>query len=1069
MAEKVIRTQKEMNEVLGRVEREQWTDLALFWVIYGADQNILERIHPKHQFWVSVDSRYWVGRISGFKSLTSLFLSFSSFGGPSSKERSRIGDLGAKEIAKLTNLSSLHLSNNSIGDLGAKEIAKLTNLSSLDLSQNSIGAKGAKEIAKLTNLSSLHLSYNSIGDLGAKEIAKLTNLSSLHLRNNSIGAEGAKEIAKLTNLSSLHLSNNSIGAKGAKEIAKLTNLSSLDLSENSIGAKGAKEIAKLPNLSSLHLSNNSIGDLGAKEIAKLTNLSSLDLSQNSIGAEGAKEIAKLTSLSSLHLGRNGIVAEGAKEIAKLINLSSLHLSGNRIGDLGAKEIAKLTNLSSLDLSQNSIGAEGAKEIAKLTSLSSLDLSYNSIGDLGAKEIAKLPNLSSLHLSNNSIGDLGAKLLLDAYLQNQTIRILDIGGNATTNTFLSQELLNQADAQALLAAYRSYKKAQEKDQLKPLNEVKLLIVGNEAVGKTSLVRALVEGKICDPNESATPGIAQQKIDTRKWKTDSEITANIWDFGGQEVMHGTHRFFLTARSLYLIVLEDRRHDDRSVYEWLETITSRAGDVPIIVVINKSDKEPYGLFLNESGIRKDFSSVVAFVRVSCSKRRKTTINHLKRFLVQTLKKDKRLEHIKTPIPDSWRRVKEALAEKAGQNKILTNEQFTKLCEEGGELAITNEKEQEALRKLLHDLGVIVIYEDTADQTTIKLLDPNWLTTAVYTLINHDEVKKNKGVFAFKDLGTLLPSPEYTKKSHGYIVSMMENHALELCFQLPEKKEYLIPEALPKNEPTEDKLTLWSKDTLFFRMEYNKNKEGALPQGLLPRLIVRLHKYITAERTLWWTGAILKIKECDVLIQGSKQKKMIDIKIAGPQRDRRFALWLVVDELEDLREKQYKALDGSKTVPLPEQPEVSVPYDHLLELERDEGASHSFKPYGANRKYTVKELLEGVGSSQDSPRIERQSREKHFLDEPSFDWSRDENQGLQKILEQAYSTSAQIKQLIQKVKEFDMSGLSFVGSSKDIWSATIDALSKHGSLRSLVDLVLKDPAVKNFHPRLKTVCETE
>lgn len=55
----------------------------------------------------------------------------------------------------------------------------------------------------------------------------------------------------------------------------------------------------------------------------------------------------------------------------------------------------------------------------------------------------------------------------------------------------------------------------------------------------------------------------------------------------MMRSTHRFFLTARSLYLLVLEDRREDDHSVRDWLKTIRNRGADSPILVVINKSDE--------------------------------------------------------------------------------------------------------------------------------------------------------------------------------------------------------------------------------------------------------------------------------------------------------------------------------------------------------------------------------------------------------------------------------------------------------------------------------------------------
>ena len=36
-------------------------------------------------------------------------------------------------------------------------------------------------------------------------------------------------------------------------------------------------------------------------------------------------------------------------------------------------------------------------------------------------------------------------------------------------------------------------------------------------------------------------------------------NIWDFGGQEIYYATHQFFLTKRSLYVLVIDNRKEDD------------------------------------------------------------------------------------------------------------------------------------------------------------------------------------------------------------------------------------------------------------------------------------------------------------------------------------------------------------------------------------------------------------------------------------------------------------------------------------------------------------------------------
>ena len=46
-----------------------------------------------------------------------------------------------------------------------------------------------------------------------------------------------------------------------------------------------------------------------------------------------------------------------------------------------------------------------------------------------------------------------------------------------------------------------------------------------------------------------------IDVIEWHFGMEggqdFGVNMWDFGGQEIYHATHQFFLTKRSLYALV--------------------------------------------------------------------------------------------------------------------------------------------------------------------------------------------------------------------------------------------------------------------------------------------------------------------------------------------------------------------------------------------------------------------------------------------------------------------------------------------------------------------------------------
>jgi internalin A len=822
-----------------------------------------------------------------------------------------------------------------------------------------------------------------------------------------------------------------------------------------------QQISKLTSLTSLDLSRNSIGNEEAKALSKLTTLSHLELSNNSLGDEGAVALSSLANLDYLYLFNNEIEDEGAKALSALTTLSSLELSSNNIKDEGAKALSKLTNLTSLGLSRNIIGDEGAKALSTLTKLTSLELSSNRIGPEGAKILSKQTKLSTLDLSGNRLGDEGCRMVLEAFLDNKKIRFLGLGYNNTTEQFLSKEVLNQTDAKKLLAAYRGYKEAKEKGQLKPLNEVKLLIVGNEAVGKTSLVRALVEGKTRNTNEPPTPGIAFQKIETRQWKADSEFTINIWDFGGQEVMHGTHRFFLTSRSLYLIVLEDRRHDDRSVYDWLKTIRNRAENVPIIVVINKCDTAIKGLHLDETSLKESFPSIVDFVRVSCNEGKQDTIEKLKQLILKTIQQDERLKEIRNPIPDSWRQVKEALAKEAKLKKKLREKEFADLCEKASTSTITNEDEQHSLRQLLHDLGVIILYEENAAQKEIKLLDPNWLTAAIYTLLNHHKIKENSAIFTRGMLSELLDPTEYKTDDYEYIIAMMQRPELGLCFRLASPGEqFLLPEALTKNKPAPELLRGWD-DALLFRYLYSY-----LPEGLIPRLIVEAHLFLTEPRTVWRTGAIFRILDCPILVQGNTDPKQLDFKIVGLPKKRRDALEILLKMLGEVH-KPHKELGEKAVVPLPDNPQICVSYEHLLRLEKMDGPSGLFLPDGAERKYRVHELLEGVRVEREVlSRSIRPQEANHFLDEAPLDWTKQNVQDLCKLLSQAYDNQNEIEGLLQQIAGLNTSALNFIGNPQGIWRDVMKNTSKRGCLRALIELALQDPSVRAFHQRIKVIC---
>ena len=127
------------------------------------------------------------------------------------------------------------------------------------------------------------------------------------------------------------------------------------------------------------------------------------------------------------------------------------------------------------------------------------------------------------------------------------------------------------------------------------------------------------------------------------------------------------------------------------------------------DKCDDNLPKLLLDETTIAREWPSVVGFVRTSCSAGPAAAkkIEALKAKILGTLQHDPRLAHVRDPLANPWRRVKDAVAEFAEHQKVLSLLDFVRLCEnaEASE-AITDEDEQRGLLQLLHNLGVIVAH---------------------------------------------------------------------------------------------------------------------------------------------------------------------------------------------------------------------------------------------------------------------------------------------------------------------------------------------------------------------------
>ena len=784
------------------------------------------------------------------------------------------------EISALKNLKSLkkiNLAGNSISNISA--LKDLKNLTFLNLNNNPINDISA--LKDLTSLTNLNLAGNPISDISA--LKDLKNLTELTLRNVKINDISA--LKDLKNLTFLNLNNNPINDISA--LKDLKNLTELTLRNNQISEIEA--LKNLKNLTKLKLSHNEIS--GIEVLKDLKSLTNLDLSENQISKIEA--LKDLKSLTNLYLKNNQISKiEALKNLKKL---TILDLSENQISEI---EVLKdLKSLTYLYLYENQISKiEALKNLKKLTIL---DLSDNQISEI--ETLKKLKNFTELYLSKNQISK------IEALKDLKSLITLDLSGNKIKNfpKWLIERDMDITFNEYLFLGFSVRNNPIEnipieiieegngaiKDYLdslgeyaKPINEIKVIFLGDGAVGKTSLMKYLI-GKEFDRNELQTHGINIEELEC-----NNGVKMKIWDFGGQDIMHHTHQFFLTQKSVYIVVLNAR--EDNNAEKWLEMIKVFGGDSPVILVTNKIDENP-SAHENIKELNKKFENLKErYVRVSCET--KEGLDYFKKVLNDTIEE---LLHVRTLWSKNWLDVKTELEEMRTMDCLkdfIHYDIYEGICEQKSVL----KSHRKTLIKWLNRLGVITYFSDPKLNDT-HVINPSWLTEAFYAIINSKKVANNYGKFNLEELTEILNNDKYPCQKHNFLLELMTQ--FELCYKI-NRDNYLIPDLLNKQEPEFD----FKEDkSLKFKLKYKK----LLPKSIFPRFMVRRHKEIKDDKK-WRTGMLIKDDyfESEALIRVDESEKEISIFVIGIEK--RGYLAGIISNFEDIN-IMYKGLEYDKLVP--------------------------------------------------------------------------------------------------------------------------------------------------------------
>lgn len=635
------------------------------------------------------------------------------------------------------------------------------------------------------------------------------------------------------------------------------------------------------------------------------------------GVETLKALKKIVAVKRHPTEGGKSALNDLSPLADLRNLQEIYFCNTMISRL--EPISGLDNLRIIDLYGTDIA--DITPLAYLKNLEVLDISITQVDDLSPlKDLLKLHvfNCSSTPVSN--IRPLKEIIRRGIPVKSQHLLSEGILVENCPLTTPPMEIVQQGN-EAILNYFSERSKQQFQN-----TEIKLILIGNSTAGKTSLSRYLRE-RVYEQGQPTTHGIRRER-----WPAADDLQVNIWDFGGQEYYHATHRLFLSRNSVYVLVWDactdkggtepteiwypEEGHSSMALLEhfpylwWLKNIrhfTSGSNPpVSVLLVQNKSardgikrlspelEKPPFELLPEWIDNHIDIAASARHQHDPQPDTRKwqRSFEEFEERLFDKLKSQ--LTHYEFAVyhRDIRDRVR-VLA--SGDNPVneMSWSEFEAICRD-----IEPDAKMDLVQIYLRDITGDILYFDKNERLRHRVfLRPDWVCNRIYAILSR-KVLERQGLF---DLAWVEEALQCEESEALDFVELMRE--FQLVFAENDETgaptgNYVAPQYLPdactnpgELEGAKKYANLTHAFTLWF--------PEFLPKSHIARFVA--HWGGNAKQRLFWkNGLLFQTAGCTALVERSEELKIrVDIQ-QGDTAKRAAAMGRIFQSLLDLEDGQ-------------------------------------------------------------------------------------------------------------------------------------------------------------------------